>query len=83
MDDTARQVPNKDVLGFELPTPEEGLAEAKRWLGLPLDNNSLTGALRKMRFDVYSRTWRGQLITSILDSGRLLAQSFASRREAP
>src|SRR4029078_1800673 len=31
---------------------EIDVAEAKRWLGLPLDNNSLTGALRKMRFDV-------------------------------
>ncbi len=28
------------------------IAEAKRWLGLPLDENSLAAALRKMRFDV-------------------------------
>jgi phenylalanyl-tRNA synthetase beta chain len=28
------------------------LAEAKRWLGLPLDDKSLTKSLRKMRFDV-------------------------------
>jgi phenylalanyl-tRNA synthetase beta chain len=28
------------------------LAEAKRWLGLPLDAASLVGSLRKMRFDV-------------------------------
>jgi phenylalanyl-tRNA synthetase beta chain len=28
------------------------LAEAKRWLGLPLDATSLVGSLRKMRFDV-------------------------------
>jgi phenylalanyl-tRNA synthetase beta chain len=28
------------------------LAEAKRWLGLPLDNDSLTKSLRKMRFDI-------------------------------
>src|SRR3954447_5019149 len=31
---------------------EVGLAEAKRWLGLPLDETSLATALRKMRFDV-------------------------------
>ena len=31
---------------------EVGLAEAKRWLGLPLDDKSLTTALRKMRFDI-------------------------------
>jgi phenylalanyl-tRNA synthetase beta chain len=31
---------------------EVDLAEAKRWLGLPLDETSLACALRKMRFDV-------------------------------
>lgn len=31
---------------------EIDLAEAKRWLGLPLDEKSLPEALRKMRFDV-------------------------------
>jgi len=30
------------------------LAEAKRWLGLPLDEKSLIESLRKMRFDVHS-----------------------------
>jgi phenylalanyl-tRNA synthetase beta chain len=30
---------------------EVDLAEARRWLGLPLDEKSLAGALRKMRFD--------------------------------
>ena len=32
MDDTARQLPNLDVHGHELPTPEQGLVEAKRLL---------------------------------------------------
>lgn len=31
---------------------EIDVAEAKRWLGLPLDDNSMASALRKMRFDV-------------------------------
>jgi phenylalanyl-tRNA synthetase beta chain len=31
---------------------EVDLAEAKRWLGLPLDEKSLAESLRKMRFDV-------------------------------
>jgi phenylalanyl-tRNA synthetase beta chain len=31
---------------------EVDLAEAKRWLGLPLDEKSLAASLRKMRFDV-------------------------------
>src|SRR5215212_6819909 len=48
-----------DASGKQRTTPdlaprskEIDVAEAKRWLGLPLDNNSLTSALRKMRFDV-------------------------------
>jgi phenylalanyl-tRNA synthetase beta chain len=32
---------------------EIDLAEAKRWLGLPLDDKSLTASLRKMRFDIH------------------------------
>lgn len=35
-------------------TKDVELGEAKRWLGLPLDDNSLTKSLRKMRFDVKS-----------------------------
>ncbi|MFO0791705.1 MAG: phenylalanine--tRNA ligase subunit beta [Pirellulales bacterium] len=49
----------KDADGSERTTPdlaprskEISVAEAKRWLGLPLDDASLAGALRKMRFDV-------------------------------
>lgn len=33
-------------------TTQVDLAEAKRWLGLPLDDRSLTDSLRKMRFDI-------------------------------
>jgi phenylalanyl-tRNA synthetase beta chain len=33
-------------------TKEVDLAEARRWLGLPLDSDSLVKSLRKMRFDV-------------------------------
>jgi hypothetical protein len=32
MDDTSQSLPNLDVYGQELPTPEEGLVEAKRLL---------------------------------------------------
>jgi hypothetical protein len=32
MDDTPRRLPNLDVHGHTLPTPEEGLVEAKRLL---------------------------------------------------
>jgi phenylalanyl-tRNA synthetase beta chain len=49
----------RDADGNQRVTPdlmprstEVDLAEAKRWLGLPLDDQSLGGALRKMRFDL-------------------------------
>ncbi|HEX4413907.1 MAG TPA: phenylalanine--tRNA ligase subunit beta [Lacipirellulaceae bacterium] len=49
----------KDADGKQRTTPDLtprtkqiNVAEAKRWLGLPLDDNSLSTALRKMRFDV-------------------------------
>ena len=34
-------------------TAQVDLAEARRWLGLPLDEKSLADALRRMRFDVH------------------------------
>jgi hypothetical protein len=40
MDDTSRQLPNLDVHGAELPTPEEGLIEAKRLLARTLGRNA-------------------------------------------
>ena len=49
----------KDADGKQHVTPDLAprtakveLADAKRWLGLPLDAQSLTNSLRKMRFDI-------------------------------
>src|SRR3954453_12888444 len=49
----------KEADGKERVTPDLtprakdiSVSEAKRWLGLPLDENSMAAALRKMRFDV-------------------------------
>jgi hypothetical protein len=56
MDDTARQVPNKDVLGFELPTPEEGLAEAKRRLARIFRRNELVWLMGE-RYDPSTPAW--------------------------
>ena len=49
----AKSASTPDLDAAQLRTVE--LAEAKRWLGLPLDDKSLTDSLRKMRFDVDSR----------------------------
>ena len=56
MDDTARQVPNKDVLGFELPTPEEGRAQAKRWLARTFRRNELVWLMGE-RYDPSTPAW--------------------------
>jgi phenylalanyl-tRNA synthetase beta chain len=52
-----------DAAGNKRTTPDLtprskdiGLAEAKRWLGLPLDEKALADSLRKMRFDVVRGT---------------------------
>ncbi len=52
----------KDADGKQRTTPDLtprtkqiDVTEAKRWLGLPLDENSLSAALRKMRFDVSAK----------------------------
>jgi phenylalanyl-tRNA synthetase beta chain len=42
---------------------EVELAEAIRWLGLPLDAKSLADSLRKMRFDVTPESRKGGLFT--------------------
>src|SRR3954469_22915496 len=43
---------------------EVDLAEAKRWLGLPLDSDSLVGALSKMRFDAEAAKGNGRFVGS-------------------
>jgi phenylalanyl-tRNA synthetase beta chain len=45
-------------------TKEIDLAEAKRWLGLPLDDKSLAESLRKMRFDIAAKNGNGQFAVS-------------------
>src|SRR5262249_10544611 len=45
-------------------TSEIDLAESKRWLGLPLDDKSLTESLRKMRFDIAPTKTGGRFTVS-------------------
>jgi hypothetical protein len=49
-------VPNLDVLGFELPTPEEGLAEAKRRIALTLRRSELAWLLQE-KYDPTTPAW--------------------------
>ncbi len=45
-------------------TKEISLEEAKRWLGLPLDDNSLSKSLQKMRFDIAPAKAAGEFTVS-------------------
>ena len=49
-------VPNLDALGFELPTPEEGLVEAKRRIALILRRSELVWMLEE-RYDPTTPAW--------------------------
>jgi hypothetical protein len=49
-------VPNLDVLGFDLPTPEEGLAEAKRRIALTLRRSELAWLLQE-KYDPTTPAW--------------------------
>jgi phenylalanyl-tRNA synthetase beta chain len=68
----------KDPDGKQRTTPDLAprskqidVAEAKRWLGLPLDESSLAAALRKMRFDVEARVASGEARDKTSESSRL------------
>lgn len=49
-------VPNLDALGFDLPTPEEGLAEAKRRLAQIFRRSELVWLLQE-RYDPGTPAW--------------------------
>ena len=49
-------VPNLDALGFDLPTPEEGLVEAKRRFALTLRRSELVWLLHE-QYDPTTPAW--------------------------
>jgi hypothetical protein len=56
MQATQERVPNRDVLGFDLPTPEEGLAEGKRRLARTFARGELIW-LAAERYDPTTPAW--------------------------
>jgi hypothetical protein len=54
--DASQGVPNLDALGFDLPTPEEGLIEAKRRLALTLRRSELVWLMQE-RYDPTTPAW--------------------------
>jgi hypothetical protein len=54
--DPSQRVPNLDALGFELPTPEEGLAEAKRRIALTFRRNELVWLMAE-EYDPTTPAW--------------------------
>jgi hypothetical protein len=56
MEDTSQRVPNLDVYGHALPTPEEGLVEAKRLLARTLRRGQRVWLLGT-RYDPITPGW--------------------------
>jgi hypothetical protein len=54
--DASPSVPQLDALGFDLPTPEEGLAEAKRRLAQTLRRSELAWLLQE-KYDPTTPAW--------------------------
>ena len=54
--DVSPGVPNLDALGFDLPTPEQGLVEAKRRFALTLRRSELAWLLHE-QYDPSTPAW--------------------------
>src|SRR5262245_17510160 len=54
--DLSQAVPSLDALGFDLPTPEEGLVEAKRRLTLTFRRSELVWIVEE-RYDPTTPAW--------------------------
>ena len=59
--DLSQRVPNLDALGFELPTPEEGLLEAKRRIALTFRRNELVWLMAE-HYDPTTPAWNIDMI---------------------
>ena len=55
-EDLSRSTPNLDVLGNDLPTPEEGLVEGKRRLSLTMRRSELIWLVQE-RYDPTTPAW--------------------------
>jgi hypothetical protein len=54
--DLSERVPNLDLLGFDLPTPAEGLIEAKRRLALTFRRNEMIWLVAE-QYDPTTPAW--------------------------
>jgi hypothetical protein len=65
-------VPNLDALGFDLPTPQEGLAEAKRRFALTLRRSELLWLMQE-QYDPTTPAWNLD-VTRMGANGRWVRQ---------
>ncbi|HEX9371573.1 MAG TPA: hypothetical protein VF897_11235 [Roseiflexaceae bacterium] len=59
--DGSRRAPNLDALGFDLPTPEEGLAEAKRRLAQTFQPTEMVWLLAE-KYDPVTPAWNVDML---------------------
>ena len=60
-EDLSQAVPQLDALGFDLPTPEEGLAEAKRRIAQTFRRNELVWLVEE-RYDPTTPAWNIDMV---------------------
>jgi len=78
--DLSQGVPNLDALGFELPTPEEGLVEAKRRLAQTFRRSELVWLVEE-RYDPTTPAWNIDVMRQGMN-GRWVRQRFRFDEQA-
>jgi hypothetical protein len=80
MQDPSERGLNKDVHGFDLPTPEEGLAEAKRRLARTFNRDELVWLMGE-RYDPTTPAWLIDVIRQGT-TGRWMRQRYRFDEQA-
>lgn len=80
MNDTSQQGLNRDVRGFDLPTPEAGLAEARRRLARTFQRDELVWQMGE-RYDPTTPAWNIDLVRQGA-AGRWMRQRYRFDEQA-
>lgn len=80
MQDPSQQAPDKDVQGFDLPTPEEGLVEAKRRMARTFNRGELVWLMGE-RYDPTTPAWNIDVVRQGT-TGRWMRQRYRFDEQA-
>ena len=80
MQEQSERVPNTDAHGFDLPTPEEGLIEAKRRLALTFQRTEMVWLMAE-QYDPTTPAWNLDVVRQGA-TGRWVRQRFRFDEQA-